>query len=392
MNTIKDVSAKNDFDILVENAINGDKDALTELCNNISRDVLYLSTFFLGKQEGAEDIAQEVMYDVCRYIHSLKKPKAFRKWLSTIIVNRKNNYLRDQMKRGTTVELCEYVEDSLIEERNDFVPVASLENAELRYVVKGLISELPDRQREIVALRYYEDLKITEIAKVMDISFQCVSKQLSLANKKIKHGVDDYMYSSSDGRAVGSVSAGLAISSTLQYDALAFGVANESIIQSLVANCYGIINSGTATAVTAAAKQGLMLTIATVSAVCIATIFAVAASLFQTAPEPVQVLPTPEPAIIVFQGGEAVEDGLAHLNPESVSVISDDMDIVSWWVTAVDCDEVLLNGDGNDSIKTLLQLRESGMYGEFFVYFNLMDEFGRVHRQGINFYLIDILY
>jgi len=187
----RDASVKKEIDTIVEAASKGDKDALSELCNHISRDVFYMSTFILGKSEGAEDIAQEAMYDVCKHIHSLKKPKAFRKWLSTIIVNRKNEYLREQQKRGVNVEICKYIEESLMEERNDFVPVASLENRELMYVVKNLISELPDRQREIVVLRYYEDLKITEIAKIMNISFQCVSQQLSIANKKIKRGINE---------------------------------------------------------------------------------------------------------------------------------------------------------------------------------------------------------
>jgi len=393
MNIIKDVSSKKDFDIMVEAAIKGDRDALTNLCNNISRDVLYLSTFFLGKQEGAEDIAQEAMYDVCRYINSLKKPKAFRSWLSAIIVNRKNNYLRDQIKRGTTVEICEYVEERLIEERNDFVPVASLENTELRHVVKSLISELPDRQREIIALRYYEELKITEIAKIMGISFQCVSQQLAIANKKIKHGVDDYMHSSGDSKTTSRVSMGLIISSTLQHDAMAFGATHHSTVHSLATNCYELINSDALTVVANTTKQFTMLMTAITSAVCIATVFFVVSSLLQSSyVEPVQDLPMPEPAVIVFQGGTAVEDGLAHLNPESVSVITDDMDILRWWVTAANCDEVLLNGDGYDSTKTLSQLRESGNNGEFFIYFNLIDKFGRVHRQGVNFYLIDSLY
>ena len=384
-------SAKKEIDAIVEAASKGDKEALSELCNRISKDVLYMSTFILGRSEGAEDIAQEVMYDVCKYIHSLKRPKAFRKWLSTIIVNRKNEFLREQQKRELNVEISEYIEESLMEERNEFVPVASLENRELMHVVKNLISELPDRQREIVALRYYEELKITEIAKIMNISFQCVSQQLSIANKKIQKGIDEYRHISGESKAGMAVPVGLAIAGTMQQDAMAFGIANEPIIQGLAINCVELIYAESAvviaTAVTAA-RQTATLVIAFISSVCIATMFTLAPSLLESRyTEYIHTLPSPEPVSIVFHGGTSVDVGLAHLNPDTVSVISDDMDVVSWWITPADSDIVLLEGEGYDSDRTLSQLRERGENGEFIIYFNLIDEYGRIHKQGINFYL-----
>ncbi|MCL2426894.1 MAG: hypothetical protein FWD05_11235 [Oscillospiraceae bacterium] len=177
----------------------------------------------------------------------------------------------------------------------------------------------------------------------------------------------------------------------MQHDSLAFGVANESIIHSLAINCYELIQTETAVIVTttiAAARQATTLVIAFISSICIATMFALAPNLFQSRyMEYVHTLPSPNPVRIVFQGGTAFDNGLAHLNPETVSVISEDMDVLSWWVTPVDNDMVLLEGEGYNSNNTLSQLKERGKNGEFIIYFRLIDEFGRIHTQGINFYL-----
>jgi RNA polymerase sigma factor (sigma-70 family) len=55
------------------------------------------------------------------------------------------------------------------------------------------ISRLPQRQREVVVLRYYEDLGVAEIAAVLDISPGSVSSALNRAMTTLATtiGVDD---------------------------------------------------------------------------------------------------------------------------------------------------------------------------------------------------------
>lgn len=55
-----------------------------------------------------------------------------------------------------------------------------------RDVVLGLLRELPDRQRAVMALRYYEDLPDAEIARALDCSQQAVRSAAHNAMKTLR--------------------------------------------------------------------------------------------------------------------------------------------------------------------------------------------------------------
>jgi DNA-directed RNA polymerase specialized sigma24 family protein len=48
------------------------------------------------------------------------------------------------------------------------------------------LNELPARQREVVYLRYFQDLGIEEIAQVLSVNYQSVLNALSRAMKNLK--------------------------------------------------------------------------------------------------------------------------------------------------------------------------------------------------------------
>lgn len=51
--------------------------------------------------------------------------------------------------------------------------------------LKGAIKELPERQKEVIYLKYYFDFTNSEIAGIMDINYQSVSNHLQKAIKRI---------------------------------------------------------------------------------------------------------------------------------------------------------------------------------------------------------------
>jgi RNA polymerase sigma factor (sigma-70 family) len=61
------------------------------------------------------------------------------------------------------------------------------ENTSLKKeLVARLLNSLTDRQREIVYLRYYEDLSLPEIAEMLDINYQSVINHLQRAFLKVR--------------------------------------------------------------------------------------------------------------------------------------------------------------------------------------------------------------
>lgn len=58
--------------------------------------------------------------------------------------------------------------------------------AENKDIVLKLLSELSPRQREIIYLKYYLDLSLSEIAEILSISYQAVANQLYRSIKKLR--------------------------------------------------------------------------------------------------------------------------------------------------------------------------------------------------------------
>ena len=177
--------ARAELETLVERATQGDKKALCELCEEIAKGVLFQATHILGNQSNGEDVAQEVLLRVCESIRSLRNPKAFKGWLARIIINEKNRYLAKNSKQTSVLNIDDYLEN-ILEDKEDFLPHECAENKEMRKVVMEVISSLPIRQREAVMLHYYDGLSVTEVAEVMEVTTQSVSKSLAIARQKLR--------------------------------------------------------------------------------------------------------------------------------------------------------------------------------------------------------------
>ena len=415
-----------EFEAIVKDAIKGDKEALSNLCNIIARDVLYMATTLLSNSEDAEDLSQEVLYEICKSIKKLREPKAFKTWMSGILINKKNNFLTENTKRGTVLDLNEYIE-SLTEEREEFIPAVSLDNGELRRVIRELIKKLPERQREAIILRHFDGFSVTEVADIMGIAQPNASKYLALAGRKIKFELERYLLSekSKDGdiKAHAVMPLGLVLSEVLQQEALLFGLANEAAIQSILAKCGEFIAAGVAeaalataataetvaaaTATTAAetaaiattsaatvgtagvATSAVLTSTAAIAAICgVIITAAVGLSAFMSGIlERTEPLP-PLTATVELHGGVDNGEEIIHLNPERASVDSQNMEPLYWWVTQIGSEVVILEGQGNAAEDIMTKLAETGIYyGEFMIYFRLESQQHEHHTTGRNFYI-----
>ncbi|MCL2851604.1 MAG: sigma-70 family RNA polymerase sigma factor [Defluviitaleaceae bacterium] len=177
-----DADVRTQIEALAEMASQGDKKALCGLIEKISKSVLFQLTYLLNDKSSVEDVSQNVLLRVCENICGLRKPKAFKGWLARIIINENNRYLAKNLRLGGSLNIDDYT-DSMEDGRS--LPHERVENNELHKTVIEIISGLPERQREAVILHYYNDLSVTEVAKLMNITPQTVSKNLSIAREKL---------------------------------------------------------------------------------------------------------------------------------------------------------------------------------------------------------------
>lgn len=135
----------------------------------------------------AEDLGQEVFYDLWRKRKQLVVQTSLSAYLRKIVSNKTLNYIRDQKIKFGEEEPINLLETSRIN------PQEGLEEGELNKRIQQAIQSLPDRCRIVFILSRFQDQSYAEIAKNLDISTKTVENQISKALKIIKEKLGPYV-------------------------------------------------------------------------------------------------------------------------------------------------------------------------------------------------------
>jgi len=161
--------------VTVKRAIKGDRKAFEYLID-IYTDRLYKEAYLRCKYEDdVKEIVQETIYRAYRSIGALKEPQYFKTWISRILINVSNDYLRKNgmidLEHNENVCTKEVVIDNKVEVKID------LYNA---------IDELEEKYKDAIILRYIDDLKVEEISKILDRPINTIKTHLRKAIKDMK--------------------------------------------------------------------------------------------------------------------------------------------------------------------------------------------------------------
>jgi len=157
----------------------GDKDAFRSLVENYKK-VLFGTAYLMTRDRGlAEDAVQEALVKIWTHLPSLHLRSSLKAWIVRILVNELNQQRRK--KRLPTVSL-EYAPD--IADDCDGVETAMIRDEEHRFLRRAL-ETLPSEQREAVILRYFSDLTVPEVAKVMGRREGTIKSRLSRALERL---------------------------------------------------------------------------------------------------------------------------------------------------------------------------------------------------------------
>ncbi|MGN7386719.1 sigma-70 family RNA polymerase sigma factor [Sporosarcina sp. SAFN-015] len=136
-------------EILVQKAIKGDQEAFLALMH-LYEEALYRTAISYMKNEGdALEAIQEVTYRAYRSIKTVKQPAYFKTWLIRIMMN----YCQDILKKSRR----EVLEETLLMKHGIIEDFTFLE-------VEEALLNLSDYERELLHLKYFEDVKIKDIA------------------------------------------------------------------------------------------------------------------------------------------------------------------------------------------------------------------------------------
>ena len=147
--------------------------------------VYFRARQLMKNEDDALDLLQIVYMEAYKSIGSLDKVESIYSWLSSITF-RQGMKLFHKNKEILLDEDFESIFDSMESNDPDSQPTLSLERKEEQRLLAELIDSLPEVQRATVVAFYYDNIKIEEIAEVMDCSVGTVKSRLSYARQALK--------------------------------------------------------------------------------------------------------------------------------------------------------------------------------------------------------------
>lgn len=159
---------------LMKKVHSGDREALSAVIDRYYNDIYHFCLFLTGNEADSYDITQDVFLKFIYYVDSYRH-KNLKGYLLMIARNLCMDYFS---KKKCTAGL-EAVENITQENRQ-------MEKVENEIVLWQTLQKIPEKQREVVVLRIYEEMRFHEIAKMLGCSVSTVKSRFRLGIENMR--------------------------------------------------------------------------------------------------------------------------------------------------------------------------------------------------------------
>ena len=174
---------QNELKLLLSQISRGNEDAMKAFYQKTVRLVYGMANRIIPNSEEAEEVALEVfMYvwnNASKYDAELSKPLS---WLLMITRSR----AIDKIRKGTrTVQVDDSIDESMVTGSDN--PEDTYIASEMRRITKYAMSQLSEKQREVIELSYYQQCSHSEISDKVGIPLGSVKSTIRVAMVKMKN-------------------------------------------------------------------------------------------------------------------------------------------------------------------------------------------------------------
>ncbi|KAA8755368.1 sigma-70 family RNA polymerase sigma factor [Paenibacillus amylolyticus] len=156
---------------LVNQAIQGDREAFIRLIRDIENSLYNTAKSMLRKEEDVADAIQETILNAYKSVHTLREPRYFKTWLFRILINECNTMLS---RRSLSTAYAEVPS----EKREHSSPYDEVD-------MREAVDRLEESKRIVVVLHYFEDLSLRQVADALNISESAVKMRLTRARQEL---------------------------------------------------------------------------------------------------------------------------------------------------------------------------------------------------------------
>lgn len=131
--------------------------------------------------EDADDVLQNTFLKAWQYIENFRGDARLSTWLYKIAVNESLSHLeRERKRQGVSIDDEESRLVHIIEADKD------IDGDELALLLRKAIATLPEKQRIVFNMRYYDEMKYEQMSEILGTSVGALKASYHLATKKIE--------------------------------------------------------------------------------------------------------------------------------------------------------------------------------------------------------------
>lgn len=199
---------------------NSDKAAFGELFKRFHAKLVAFASTYVKYNQEAEDVVSEVFIRLLRQQEKLGNIDNFEGYLYFAVKNECLNNLKRNKKKNQLFTNLDF-DDLKTGEYTQ--PLNQLLTTELRMTIAELVNKLPQKRKLVYKMIKDDGLKITEVAKLLDIAEKTVKKHLELAVRELKVEITTYLASNESDPKV------IPINKQAGYLSLSFLLAQEGL-------------------------------------------------------------------------------------------------------------------------------------------------------------------
>ena len=175
----------------IRKAKTGDQTAIAFLYEKTYSQVFYTIKSMIKDEDAVFDILQDSYIKAFTHLEQLNGELKFLPWIRQIAANT----ARDWLKKKKPMLFVELESDNdqnippeelFLDERMGAIPEQVIDQKETARLIREIIEELPEDQRAVIGMFYYEELSVKQIAAAMGVSESAVKSRLMYGRKKIE--------------------------------------------------------------------------------------------------------------------------------------------------------------------------------------------------------------
>jgi RNA polymerase sigma-70 factor, ECF subfamily len=183
---------QSDEPALLARACAGEAGAFCALVEPLQPRLLRQALALTGNEHNAEDLVSETLVEAWKNLPRFNRSCRLSTWLYSILLHRHYKSIRRARRWPISFGWLRSSEaDDAYDRQNNLPtsepsPAESLAQNETAVRLRECLEKLPEKHREVVLLRFFEDASLTEIAHVLRCSLGTVKSRLHHALEKLR--------------------------------------------------------------------------------------------------------------------------------------------------------------------------------------------------------------